>query len=170
MGRHQKRSDHRVARAALCTGVVGVGVLQAAVPALAAPAPAPAPAAAPAGNAPAAPPCAINMIACVSISQQKAWIGDGKGHLLRGPVPVTTGAKGMETPVGTFQVSWKDQYHVSREYNHAPMPYSTFFRPGVAFHGGSLQRASAGCVHLSTDDAKFFFEHLDVYDYVQVVQ
>ncbi|NMO93702.1 L,D-transpeptidase [Actinomycetospora sp. TBRC 11914] len=173
MGRHQKHSDRRVTRALLTGSAVGVGVLQAAVPALAAPAappPAPAPAAAPApATGPAKAPCEAAAKACVSISQQKAWLTDGKGNVTRGPVTVTTGGPGNETPQGVFHVMWKDQYHHSREYNQAPMPYSVFFAPGDAFHGGSLQRASAGCVHLGDEDSKAFFNYLQVNDEVQVL-
>ncbi|WP_433800622.1 L,D-transpeptidase [Actinomycetospora sp. CA-084318] len=158
MGRHQKHSERRLARTALTAGVVGAGVLQAAVPAFAAPA-----------AAPGAPPCEVTAKACVSISQQKAWIGDGQGKLVRGPVPITTGGPGHETPTGIFHVMWKDQYHHSREYNQAPMPNSVFFAPGDAFHGGSLQRASAGCVHLGDEDSKAFFDFLQVNDEVQIL-
>ncbi|MDT7741378.1 MAG: hypothetical protein QOE59_456 [Actinomycetota bacterium] len=168
MGRHQKHSDRRLARALLTSGAVGVGVLQAAVPAFAAPAPPPPPPA-PATPAPVKAPCEAAAKACVSISQQKAWLTDGKGNVTRGPITVTTGGPGHETPQGVFHVMWKDQFHHSREYNQAPMPYSVFFAPGDAFHGGSLQRASAGCVHLGDDDSKAFFNYLQVNDEVQVL-
>jgi hypothetical protein len=156
LGRHQKHSDHRVARAILMGGAIGAGVLQAAAPAFAAPAPPPPPApAAPAPPpAPVKAPCEAAAKACVSIGQQKAWLTDGKGN---------------ETPQGVFHVMWKDQFHHSREYNQAPMPYSVFFAPGDAFHGGSLQRASAGCVHLGDEDSKAFFNYLQVNDEVQVL-
>ena len=157
LGRHKQHSGRRrIASVALIAGAIGAGVLSATVPAVAAP-------------APGAPPCAVTAKACVSISQQKAWIGDGKGTLTRGPVPITTGGPGNETPAGVFHVTWKDQFHHSREFNQAPMPYSVFFAPGVAFHGGSLQRASAGCVHLGDADSKAFFDFLQVYDEVQIL-
>jgi hypothetical protein len=157
LGRHKQHSERRrIASIALIAGAIGAGVLSAAIPAVAAP-------------APGAPPCAVTAKACVSISQQKAWIGDGKGTLLRGPVPVTTGGPGNETPTGVFHVMWKDQFHHSREFNQAPMPYSVFFAPGDAFHGGSLQRASAGCVHLGDEDSKAFFDFLQVNDEVQIL-
>jgi lipoprotein-anchoring transpeptidase ErfK/SrfK len=166
LGRHQKHSDRRLARALLTSGAVGVGVLQATVPAFAAPAPAPP---APAAPAPVKAPCEAAAKACVSISQQKAWLTDGKGNVTRGPVAITTGGPGNETPQGIFHVMWKDQFHHSREYNQAPMPYSVFFAPGDAFHAGSLQRDSAGCVHLSDAASEKFFDYLQVYDQVQIV-
>jgi lipoprotein-anchoring transpeptidase ErfK/SrfK len=53
--------------------------------------------------------------------------------------------------------------------NHAPMPFSVFFADGgVAFHEGSLQTSSYGCVHLAHDDAVAFFNTLQVGDEVQV--
>jgi hypothetical protein len=171
LGRHQKHSEHRLARAILTGGAIGAGVLQAAAPAFAAPAPPPPPApAAPAPPpAPVKAPCEAAAKACVSIGQQKAWLTDGKGNVTRGPITVTTGGPGNETPQGVFHVMWKDQFHHSREYNQAPMPYSVFFAPGDAFHGGSLQRASAGCVHLGDEDSKAFFNYLQVNDEVQVL-
>ncbi len=50
------------------------------------------------------------------------------------------------------------------------MPYAVFFDGnGRAFHQGSLDRRSAGCVRLGEADAKRFFEHLTPNDRVQIV-
>jgi L,D-transpeptidase-like protein len=168
MGRHHTSARPRIEGRGLRLGVgsaavVGAGLLQLAVPALAAPAAAPAPA------TKSATPCAITAKACVDISQKKAWLTDGKGHVIDGPVAVTTGGNGYPTPTGTFTVMWKDKNHKSDEYNHAPMNNSVFFAPGDAFHEGSLQRDSAGCVHLSHDDSEKFFDNLQVYDQVQII-
>jgi hypothetical protein len=49
------------------------------------------------------------------------------------------------------------------------MPYSVFFEPGgIAFHGGSPERASAGCIHLNMADAIAFFNNLNIGDSVEV--
>ena len=116
MGRHHASARPRIEGRGLRLGVgsaaVVGGLLQLASPAFAAP-PAPAPAAAPAPATKSATPCAITAKACVDISQKKAWLTDGKGHVLDGPVPVTTGGKGLETPTGTFTVMWKDKNHKS---------------------------------------------------------
>jgi lipoprotein-anchoring transpeptidase ErfK/SrfK len=49
------------------------------------------------------------------------------------------------------------------------MPFSVFFADGgVAFHGGSVARASAGCVHLNDADAVAFYNTLELGDEVQV--
>jgi lipoprotein-anchoring transpeptidase ErfK/SrfK len=39
----------------------------------------------------------------------------------------------------------------------------------MAFHAGSLNAQSHGCIHLSTAAAKMFFNSLSVGDVVQVV-
>jgi lipoprotein-anchoring transpeptidase ErfK/SrfK len=83
---------------------------------------------------------------------------------------VGSGGPGEETPTGTFHVLVKDQNHVSAEQGGTPMPYSVFFAPGgVAFHGGNLRKASAGCVHLADADAITFFNTLKIGDEVDVV-
>ena len=172
MGAHRMGSPRRLTRVALCSAAVGVGVLQLSATAFAAPAPAPAPAAPAQAQAPAtksATPCAVTAKACVDISAKKAWLTDGKGHITYGAVPITTGAKGLETPTGTFGVQWKDKNHKSGQYNGADMYNSVFFAPGDAFHRGSLQRESAGCIHLSDAASEKFFDYLRVYDQVQIV-
>jgi len=92
------------------------------------------------------------------------------GTVTYGPVPVTTGKPGYETPPGTFKVTWKDRNHRSRAFNNAPMPNSVFFNGGIAFHQGSLKAKSHGCVHLSQAAALQFFGTLRVGDAVQVVR
>jgi hypothetical protein len=119
-------------------------------------------------------PCTKTARACVDLKSQQAWLIDSKGNVTRGPVDVSSGGPGEETPVGTFSVAWKDKNHKSKEYKEpngqpAPMPYSVFFATGgVAFHGGSLRRASAGCVHLDDPDAVVFYNSLKLGDQVQV--
>lgn len=119
-------------------------------------------------------PCTKTARACVDLEKQQAWLLDPQGTVLRGPVPISSGGPGQETPTGTFKVQWKDKDHKSTESkdaqgNPAPMPYSVFFaNGGVAFHGGSLTRASAGCVHLDDADAQAFYNALKLGDEVQV--
>ncbi len=119
-------------------------------------------------------PCTAAARACVDIKGQKAWLIDKDGNISRGPMKITTGGPGQETPVGTFKVQWKDRNHKSAESldpkgQPAAMPYSVFFAEGgVAFHGGSLRRESAGCVHLGDADAIAFFDTLQLGDQVQV--
>jgi lipoprotein-anchoring transpeptidase ErfK/SrfK len=114
------------------------------------------------------PPCGPGVEACVSLSARKAWLMDGNGRVVYGPVGVLGGRRGEPTPMGTFAVSNKVRNYHSRQFD-APMPYSVFFYPGVAFHTGSLSTRSAGCLHLGSASAKMFFATLQPGDTVQVV-
>ena len=143
-------------------------------------------AAAPAGQAPAAntpgkkggdkgggaaktgSPCSAAAKACVDLSKQQAWLTDGAGHVTYGPVPARGGGKGAKTPKGSFSVIWKDEHHLSKEFNNAPMPYSVFFYPGDAFHGGDPAKASNGCIHLAIGAAQRFFTSLNNGDKVEI--
>jgi L,D-transpeptidase catalytic domain len=113
-------------------------------------------------------PCTVTARSCVDLADNQAWlIHDGK--VTRGPVAISHGGQGKETPTGTFTVLWKDQDHKSAEFNDAPMPYSVFFADGgIAFHQGNPKNPSAGCVHLAVDDAQAWFNDLEVGDEVQV--
>jgi lipoprotein-anchoring transpeptidase ErfK/SrfK len=114
------------------------------------------------------PPCGPEIRACVSLTQNLAWLVRD-GVVEYGPVPITHGRSGEETPVGTFKVAWKDAEHTSSIYR-TPMPHSVFFAAGgIAFHEGSLTEPSHGCVHLSPEVAKIFFDALPVKAPVQVV-
>lgn len=114
-------------------------------------------------------PCKATADACIDLSANKSWlIADGKA--VYGPVPITHGRRGWETPPGTFKVSWKNRHHRSSIFNNAPMPYSVFFNGGIAFHEGSLQEESHGCIHLSPSAAARYFDALQVGAVVQVVR
>jgi hypothetical protein len=142
---------------------------------LGAPAAAPAPAAPPALPKPAVPakpagvPCAATVRACIDLAHNKAWLLRG-GVVEYGPVPITSGRPGHRTPVGTFRVLSKERLHLSRAFDNAPMPYSVFFLPGIAFHQGSLAVTSHGCIHLSKAAAIRFFGSLAGGDVVQAVR
>ncbi len=98
----------------------------------------------------------------------QAWLIH-EGHVTRGPVGISHGGQGKETPTGTFHVQWKDKDHKSAEFNNAAMPYSVFFADGgIAFHQGNPKNPSAGCVHLAQADAEAWFNDLEVGDEVQV--
>jgi lipoprotein-anchoring transpeptidase ErfK/SrfK len=140
-----------------------------------APAPAPAPDPAPA-PAPAATPCVAQARACIDLTAQTAWLQDGAGNIVRGPVPISSGRPGYETPTGTTQVTRKIIDEWSNAYN-APMPYAVYFSAGttypgdigIAFHEGDPGVPSHGCVHLLHDDAAAFFDWLQPGDIVDVV-
>lgn len=119
-------------------------------------------------------PCSISAKSCVDLESQRGWLfQDGK--ILRGPVPIASGGKGEETPVGhSLRVYLKDQDHVSNEsFTNGVadgMPYSVFFEDGgIAFHAGDPYSSSGGCVHLDIEDAKAWFAYLQIGDQVQVV-
>lgn len=136
---------------ALLGGIGGV--------ALAAPAP-----------APATSPCEVAAKACARLSTNEAWLTDGQGKVLRGPVRMNHGSPGNETPVGMFAVQRKEETHISKEFDGARMPWSVFFDGnGRAFHGGDPARQSAGCVRMADPDAQAFFNGMNVYDKVQIL-
>ncbi|MFD1533293.1 L,D-transpeptidase [Pseudonocardia aurantiaca] len=146
---------------------VGVGVASAApsapvaLPAAEPPPPPPLPATVP------DTPCLATARACVELGSDQAWlISDGEVEY--GPVPITHGRPGYLTPPGTFQVTFKSRDHVSTIYN-SPMPYAVFFNEGIAFHHGSLESKSHGCIRLPRSAARTFFHSLDRGDVVQVV-
>jgi hypothetical protein len=113
-------------------------------------------------------PCTDTARACVNLAHNQAWLIHG-GHITRGPVMISHGGQGKETPTGTFHVQWKDKDHKSAEFNNAAMPYSVFFADGgIAFHQGNPKNPSAGCVHLAQADAVAWFNDLEVGDEVQV--
>jgi lipoprotein-anchoring transpeptidase ErfK/SrfK len=113
-------------------------------------------------------PCDITNGACVELSTQQTWL-ISNGAVTYGPVPITSGRPGYETPVGYHPVLHKVRHEVSRPYNNAPMPYSVYFTSyGIAFHEGSLVEASHGCIHLSQDAAATYFDFLQSGQQVQV--
>ena len=112
-------------------------------------------------------PCSPSAKACMDLSKQQAWLTDGAGHITYGPVPARGGSKSAKTPKGTFSVLSKDAHFYSTEFK-APMPYSVFFYPGDAFHGGNPNTASNGCVHLNIGAAQRFFSSLNNGDKVEI--
>lgn len=113
-------------------------------------------------------PCGISDGACIQLSTNQSWVVRGD-KIVYGPVQITHGRKGYETPVGKFPVLWKVKDDWSIPYN-GPMPWSTYFtRDGIAFHEGSLTELSHGCIHLAPAAAKYYFQNLSVGETVQVV-
>ena len=118
--------------------------------------------------APVPPPCEATALACVRLSSSQAWLRPPGGAVV-GPVPIGYGIGAHATPTGVFHVSWKAASYTSRTY-HEPMPHAVFFAAGgIAFHEGSLDTSSHGCVHLAADTAAEFFAALQPGDEVQVL-
>lgn len=162
MGRH-----HRAASRSARRGPTTIGFLASVVCALALAGGATAGASAHPDQVPGTP-CTATARACVDLDGHEAWLIEN-GTVARGPVVITDGAAGHETPRGTFRVEWKHAEHVSGE-SGAPMPFSVFFAPGgIAFHEGNLGTASAGCVRMEREHAAAFYEFLQVGDEVQIV-
>ena len=78
--------------------------------------------------------------------------------------PVSTGARGYETPSGKYRPFRMEAEHFSKEWDDAPMPHSIFFTgEGHAIHGSyhvkSLgRRASHGCVRLAPENATVLYD------------
>jgi L,D-transpeptidase catalytic domain len=156
MGDHSRGARPRV-RSALAAVVLGTaGVVGAVGTANAVPASVP------------ETPCTAAARACVDLAAKQAWL-IADGAVSRGPVPISSGGPGQETPTGDFRVEWKNSNHRSSEFDGAPMPFAVFFAEGgIAFHEGSVDSPSAGCVHLGHEDATYFYDFLQVGDPVQV--
>jgi hypothetical protein len=77
--------------------------------------------------------------------------------------PVSTGARGYDTPGGEFKPFRMEKDHFSREWDDAPMPNSIFFTArGHAIHGTEHTRnigrpVSHGCVRLDPENARVLF-------------
>jgi L,D-transpeptidase catalytic domain len=106
--------------------------------------------------------CPAAATACVDLTKHLTWL-QSDGHITYGPVSMEPGPPGTRqaTPRGTFHVQWRaGANYISTEY-HVPIPYAVFFAPGgVAFHGGSLDTPSHGCVHLDIGSARYYHDHL----------
>jgi hypothetical protein len=124
-------------------------------------------------------PCTVTARACVELDSRQAWLVQN-GKIIRTAKDISSGGDGEETPTGIFHVLSKDKDHKSKEFKiksgpkkgqPAPMPWSVFFEPGgIAFHSGSPEVQSAGCIHLADPDAQAWFKDLKVGDEVQVFQ
>ena len=113
-------------------------------------------------------PCPATARACVDLAGQRTWL-QKDGNVEYGPITMSSGAQGWETPRGTHKVTRKVKDEISREFHNAPMPYSVYFtNTGVAFHAGRVDWLSHGCIHLNHDDAVTYFNSLKPGDVVFV--
>jgi lipoprotein-anchoring transpeptidase ErfK/SrfK len=84
------------------------------------------------------------------------------GQIVRRITRMAFGREGHRTtPIASGRLSptKRDKNHMSTLY-HALMPYALFFDHDLseAFHQGSIDTASHGCIHLEMIDAKWLFE------------
>jgi lipoprotein-anchoring transpeptidase ErfK/SrfK len=108
--------------------------------------------------------CPAAATACVDLTRHITWL-QSAGKVIFGPIRAEPGPPGSAhaTPRGTFEVSWKAGPGFISNIYHDPMPWAVFFAAGgIAFHGGSLTTPSHGCVHLTTENAHYYNEHLPV--------
>ncbi|WP_225725899.1 MULTISPECIES: L,D-transpeptidase [unclassified Nocardia] len=118
--------------------------------------------------APVTAPCSAHARACFRLSTNEGWLMDN-GKVTYGPTPVSFGRPGYETPPGVFHVNFKEIYHWSTLHN-AEMRYAVFFNGDIATHIGPIEEPSHGCVRMTPDGARAFFEYLEPGDVVEVVE
>ena len=113
-----------------------------------------------AGNAPAQASVSNEVVARISISEQKMQVSVGGRHTYEWKV--STAGKGYVTPTGSWKPYRMHEMWYSRKYDNAPMPHSVFFTGGYAVHATphvkNLGRpASHGCIRLHPTNAEAFY-------------
>lgn len=106
--------------------------------------------------------------ACLQLSSNLAWLMDN-GKVTFGPTPISHGRPGFETPPGVFHVASKEWYHWSTMH-HAEMRYAVFFNGDIATHIGPIQEKSHGCIRMTPDGARAFYDYLRPGDQFEVVR
>src|SRR6516164_8729764 len=98
------------------------------------------------------------LLAVVALGEQRVTIYNAHGKMLQSPV--SSGATGLETPVGIFSVVQKKEFHQSNVYADGNMPFMQRITwTGIALHGGVLPGypASHGCVRMPEQFAQRIF-------------
>ncbi|RJQ71551.1 L,D-transpeptidase [Pseudonocardiaceae bacterium YIM PH 21723] len=115
-------------------------------------------------------PCAVTAKACVDLSDNKAWLLEA-GAVHVGPVPITHGRDGYQTPTGVYSVRRKQADYRATNWNEKDgvMPNAVFWNGRYAFYEGDLTESSFGGIRLGKPAAQQFFDGLKVGDQVQVV-
>lgn len=115
-------------------------------------------------------PCrAPGVKACIQRSTNMGWLMDGAGNTIYGPTPISHGRPGYETPVAVTRVFLKKSYHWSTMH-FADMYWALFFNGDMATHIGDVREASHGCIRMTPEGAKAFYDYLNVGDLFEVVQ
>jgi lipoprotein-anchoring transpeptidase ErfK/SrfK len=111
------------------------------------------------------------LLAVVALGEQRVTIYNAHGKMLQSPV--SSGATGLETPVGIFSVVQKKEFHQSNVYADGNMPFMQRITwTGIALHGGVLPGypASHGCVRMPEQFAQRIFGLTDIGMRVVVVR
>ncbi|WP_228786071.1 L,D-transpeptidase [Nocardia terpenica] len=161
----------RMARTAICVGIASAGLVLAApaqadplwpggpeLPGIPAAVPSPIPAGA---------PCSAAARACLRLSTNEGWLMD-HGRVVFGPTPISHGRPGYETPPGVFHADFKKEYHWSTMHN-AEMRYAIFFNGDIATHIGPIEEKSHGCIRMTPEGAKAFYDYVNPGDVFEVV-
>ena len=112
--------------------------------------------------------CTVYNGACLEKHSNRAWLVFN-GKTSYGPVPISHGKPGYETPVGTFSVLRKVKNDWSVPYN-GPMPNAVYFTTsGIAFHQGDTNVQSHGCIRLQPAASLVFYDNLAIGEKVQVL-
>jgi len=116
----------------------------------------------------------------LDLQQARAFLGPRLVRTMR----IASGRRGHPTHPGRFRIYERDQSHRSSEYGQcvvnrdgrsrqvetgarachpdehyvgAPMPFFQRFHGKEGFHEGKVNRRSHGCIHLSTEDARWLW-------------
>ncbi|MGA7329928.1 MAG: L,D-transpeptidase family protein [Rhodomicrobium sp.] len=89
------------------------------------------------------------LLAVIALAQQRVSVYGASGRIME--APVSTGARGHETPAGIYSILEKEEEHHSTLYDDASMPFMERLTwTGIAVHAGALPGypASHGCTRL----------------------
>ena len=117
---------------------------------------------------PVVAPCSAEAKACLRKSTNEAWLMDN-GKVVYGPTPISHGRPGFETPAAATRVTFKREDHWST-LHFVWMKWAVFFNGDIAFHVGPIQEQSHGCIRMTEDGAKTFYDALQPGDLVEVVE
>lgn len=117
---------------------------------------------------PPPPPCSSQARACLDKSTNEAWLMD-QGLVVYGPTPISHGRPGFETPAAATRVTFKREDHWST-LHFVWMKWAVFFNGDIAFHIGPIQEQSHGCIRMTPEGAKEFYDYLQPGDLVEVVE
>ncbi len=89
--------------------------------------------------------------------------------------PISSGAKGYETPSGIYKVIRKERYYMSKQHPDPKgvnnMDFSLFFtNRGHALHMGNTNAMSHGCIHVGKKGASSMFKWATYKTYVVVTR